>query len=322
MARIYQDSAGTTPVTTYDQPVGLIQRAAGTVDAVQSTGAARPTMARWPKGGMFNGLRNTEDASKWSSPGGVTDENGVTTVGGVPDNGPSQQLDREYPSGTGIYGPDAVTYRCIEVKPLDNMRYFSWSHQTQLEWIDLSTGEMIGPQQDSSIFRRGTLLEDGWVRYERAIPAINNGRLRSIIYFGEEEPVLEASNNTPSPNPGGSRLLIRKPIYQFIEGWEGEWQFHPYQRVGETRNDVTEEGVPSIYHLYNDGGDSINATLPNSTYGRAWVDPYGEAHFDTVTGTEVNAAPAERTVDSIIREGAFTPAEQDRLRDYWEGLYK
>lgn len=44
MARIFQDSAGTTPVTTFDQPVGKIVRGAGTVDLVQSDPGKRPTM--------------------------------------------------------------------------------------------------------------------------------------------------------------------------------------------------------------------------------------------------------------------------------------
>lgn len=79
LGRLWQDSAGVTPVTAAGQPVGLVSRAAGTVDASQATALSRPTLARWPKGGRRNLLTWTEDFSNalWLKTGAT-----VTPVGG------------------------------------------------------------------------------------------------------------------------------------------------------------------------------------------------------------------------------------------------
>ena len=60
MPRLFQDAAGTIPAILPGQPVGLIQRAAGTVDVLQATAAAKPTLARFPRGGRRNLLVATE----------------------------------------------------------------------------------------------------------------------------------------------------------------------------------------------------------------------------------------------------------------------
>lgn len=59
---LFQDSAGTNAATTAGHPVGLARRLAGTVDASQATSAARPTLARHPRGGRRNRVRPSSEA--------------------------------------------------------------------------------------------------------------------------------------------------------------------------------------------------------------------------------------------------------------------
>ena len=60
---LFQDNAGTIPATAPGQPVGLVRRAAGTVDAAQAVSAARPTLGRHPRGGLRNLARGAQSVS-------------------------------------------------------------------------------------------------------------------------------------------------------------------------------------------------------------------------------------------------------------------
>jgi len=64
--RLYTDSTGATPVATFGETVGLLARAAGTVNAIQTTGANRPVSGRHPRGGRRNLLTHTEARSDTS----------------------------------------------------------------------------------------------------------------------------------------------------------------------------------------------------------------------------------------------------------------
>ena len=65
---LYQDSAGTTPVTAVEQPVGLMKDKSGNNNhAFQATAGNRPTLSA-----RVNLLINTETLSAWIKTGGVT----------------------------------------------------------------------------------------------------------------------------------------------------------------------------------------------------------------------------------------------------------
>lgn len=84
MPRLYQDAAGTIPAVLPGQSVGLIQRAAGTADLSQATVAARPTLARRPKGGRRNLLVATEALQHgvaWNN--AMADQTSVLVSGGI-----------------------------------------------------------------------------------------------------------------------------------------------------------------------------------------------------------------------------------------------
>jgi len=71
-----------------------------------------------------------------------------------------------------------------------------------------------------------------------------------------------------------------------------------------------------IYHLYNDGGDSLPITLPAGTYGRATVDAAGAIVVDTVVDP-TSALAVQNQRDIVLRQGAFTAGEEAQIRAYW-----
>lgn len=97
---------------------------------------------------------------------------------------------------------------------------------------------------------------------------------------------------------------------------------HAFQATALSRPTLAKAG--GIWHLSNDGGDSLPVTLPAGLYGRAWVDANRLFAVDTVTDptnalipTAVNTTQA----DVILRQGAFTDAEKAQIRSYWESIY-
>lgn len=85
-------------------------------------------------------------------------------------------------------------------------------------------------------------------------------------------------------------------------------------------NNVTEEGVPDVPFLFNDGNDSLPASLPAGAYGVAWVNPAGGVTFTAQTiaaAGQIDVLRGIRTVDVIIRQGDFTQAEKDQITQYW-----
>lgn len=89
-------------------------------------------------------------------------------------------------------------------------------------------------------------------------------------------------------------------------------------------NDITEAGVPDLWHLYNDGGDSLNVTLPAGTYGLASIDINRAITITTITSdgtTPINTLRHERQLDVILRAGAFSAGEETAIRDYWGRVF-
>ena len=79
-----------------------------------------------------------------------------------------------------------------------------------------------------------------------------------------------------------------------------------------------------FWHLYNDGGDSLNVTLPAGTYGLASIDINREITITTITSdgtTPINTLRHERQLDVILRAGAFTYGEEQAIRDYWGRVF-
>ncbi|SEB51353.1 hypothetical protein [Rhodobacter sp. 24-YEA-8] len=174
--------------------------------------------------------------------------------------------------------------------------------------FDMLTGTIL--QTSAGAVGEIVALGDGWheltAKFTTAVSGGSEPGAR-VIYIGN----YGASDSS-------STFAISMPQLE-----EGSLK-SPYQRV-TTVNDITEAGKPYIWHLWNDGGDSLNAPpLPADTYGLAYVDVLGGVTITTVVSdgtTPINLLRAERQAQVILRQGAFTAAEETQIRSYWGGLY-
>ena len=281
LGRLFQDAAGTIPVTAPDQPVGLVKRSAGTADASQGTALSRPTLGRWPRGGRRNLLRWTEDFSNgaWlayiSKPTfsvGHTAPDGADTASGWDLSAIGSGIFQ------GMYQPKSG---------------LTGSHTTSL-WM-----------------RSSTPISDIKFGFE-------DGHIASISVTTEWQR-FDMTRNHPLSQNRGMTLYCYGPRTATLYIWGAQMEADsvatPYQRV-TTDFDVTEAGVPDVWHLYNDGGDSLPVTLPAGTYGRARVNTEGVVTVDTVVDP-TGALSGTRQVDVILRQGAFSAAEEAQIRAYW-----
>lgn len=292
-ARLWQDAAGTVPATAPGALVGGVLRRAGSIDATQATALLRPTLARWPKGGRRNLLTWSEDftQSVWAKSLGAA---GVADAAVAPDSSVTADL-----CSLGELGASSF----------QRGNFLTPGTYTLSTWY--KTDPAFGPAAFCMATYSTTELEkrspfitttDEWVRHSWTVTV---GATSSYYPC-----INRASNGAKSFLMWGAQVE------------QGD-ALTPYQRVS-TPYDITEEGVPDVWHLSNDGGDSLPVTLPAGLYGRAWVDAAGVVTVDSVTNPTnalVPSAVGATQADVILREGAFSPAEEAAIRAYWERLF-
>lgn len=321
--RLFQDAAGTTPAIIAGQPVGLIKRLAGSVDAVQATALSKPTLARHPRTGVRNlamGAQAYTNSSYWISNGIVS---GITRVLiGVYEEGGIRFARYSY-SGTcttsGLVAANSAA---------GNM--------------DVKAGIAVGNTYFTSARMRlpfgfGPLKETEGLRIdlsERSSENTNNGNATSAVNRSIEWII----NSTARSVVNASSILMRSQVGLRLDAGTvldnlivdmAELQ----TELGDARsalqnnygpNDITEQGVADLWHLYNDGGDSLNATLPAGTYGLASIDINRAITVTTITSdgtTPINTLRHERQLDVILRDGAFSAGEETAIRDYWGRVF-
>lgn len=274
----YQDTAGTVLATAPDQAVARISRVSGTVDATQATAGARPTLARWPKGGRRNNVLYSEDIAG----------NAFWTVVGYTTN--SQLI-----TGT-IYGTAIDT----------DMRQHAVYDRTNLAFIIPRTAWVAGDGRKSITFTApaGCVEANFYPATKDGSKQIYSQTVSAVVTPGQ---TYTASWYTSGNSFGG----VQVEIGPLATG---------YQKT-VTANDITQAGVPDVFHLRNDGGDSMPAAaVPAGTYGLSYVDVLGNVTHTTVTSdgtTPINLLRTDRQVDVVMRAVAFTATEKARLTSYW-----
>ncbi|MCO5092010.1 hypothetical protein [Bosea sp. (in: a-proteobacteria)] len=77
------------------------------------------------------------------------------------------------------------------------------------------------------------------------------------------------------------------------------------------------------YHLYDDGNDTLNVTLPAGTYSRAWIDNLGAVTVER--GIAISAAEnvlrATRICDVLYAQGSLTAGDEVALTAWWQGRF-
>lgn len=307
---LFQDAAGTTPATLPDQPVGRSNRLVGTVDATQETALSRPTLARWPKGGRRNLLTTSElsdsAAGRWPRRIGTTlepvaDGFRLTRSGANTDN--SWGIDQVI---TGWWSANPNMSNCLTVEAKAGtaslLRIF------------------VGTTGHSAIFNlvNGTVQSVSNGSTATIIPVGNGWYRCTLTRLGLTVTTPSYSIRIQSTTNDGEYIDIRRP--------QGELgQVTDYQNV-TTQNNITESGVPSVWHLWNDGGDSLamTAPLPAGTYGLAYYSlDLGQGIIGEIPSdgsTPLDTSMLGRWASLIIRQGAFTAGEATNLTAYFAGF--
>jgi|GEM_PF-2311439 len=311
--RLFQDAAGTIPAYEAGQPVGKVTRAAGTVDASQATALSRPTLARMPKGGRRNLIVRTPDkpwqaGGQWApSQTTVTDNNGSWSVLEV---ATTNQKHLSYPiliSGWAtttleirLIGPDARSIT-VEGRRADG----TWMSAR----VNLVTGAISGAPAGLTITSQA--LGDGWWKIIRTFDyGVGNTYSNNALVLNSGGSIVNYEGNP------ASGFELRK--YQIEPGAAPT----NYQSVMGSNN-ITETGVPDIWYLFNDGGDSLLAPLSPGVWEVATVGHLGKVDYTPVTGdgADKNILFGERVADIFARPGTLTDAERLRLEEYWQQRY-
>lgn len=301
--RMWLDSAGVTPVTAPGQPVGLVSHAAGTADASQATALSRPTLVRWPKGGRRNLLTGTEDL------GNAAWAKGRVTVAG-PNSIREIDNEGEHLVSQPAYFEEGEKYTAsLDVVSVGgrNIRIAfqgtAFSNSSRAAIFDATSGEIIDTHaglETSAVPAPG----GGWrfsvtataVSSRTALLYLSIANGSSISFMGDPERGLDLTRLSITRGPTST--------YQCVT----------------TANDVTEAGVPDVWHLWDDGGDSLPAVFPAGNLHIAYVNEIGAVSYSTATSdgaTGVDLLLAERMADVIVLDRAFTHDEESKIEAYW-----
>lgn len=274
--RMWQDSAGVTPVTTFGQPVGRMLSSVGSIAALQATALSRPTTVRWPKGGRRNLLTWSEDLSQpgWFLVNGATRSG--NTITGISSSSYVQR-DVTFPAGVPFSA------------------YVESSNATSFTF----GGQGLTPSPVFNLIAGTVSGGSTWTNI-------------SIVPFGLGYIV------SATPTSGGVSIRLSPGVADVTVHWVQVGAL-PYQKV-TTAFDVTEAGVPDVWHLLDDGGDSLPAVFPAGSLHLAYVNQLGAVSYSTATSdgtTGVDLLLAERMADVIVLDRAFTSDEEAKIEAYW-----
>lgn len=269
LATLFQDVAGTVPVTTYGQTVArMLDRSGNGYHATQANAAKRPVYAREPKVGTRNLLLNSR------GDGAVL---GVIGSGGA------------LPTGWSMSGGTGLTVEIVSVALKGGLP------NIKLRILGTGTGNIqIGPHNTAAAL---PLVSGQTSAISVGVQQVG-GSLSNIGYFGLMQLILTASDVfivsrggtdikatatsdlrrlhspvapvDPTVAKGLTRLQMdytgAVDITLDITAWQHEVVAVPtaVQVTGSSGMDITEAGVADVYYLYNDQvDDSLPATVPS-----------------------------------------------------------
>jgi hypothetical protein len=235
MATLFQDAAGTTPVTAVEQPVGLILDKSGRGNhASQSTSTARPVLSA-----RYNLLTRTEefDDAAWSKSSVTVTANafaapdGTTTADKVISNNANTA---HYIFQSVTKAASNVSYRAqVRIKAAGyNYGVFavygsSINNQAQSGGFDLINGTIAGP----------TIAGSGFTALSSSIESIGDGWFLVTLDFTSDTSAVvvpyvridNAPGNTSYNGDGTSGIYIWGADLRVANDGVG---LPPYQRVG------------------------------------------------------------------------------------------
>jgi hypothetical protein len=272
-ATLYQDSAGTTPVTAVEQPVGLQLDLSGRGNhRFQSTSANRPVVSA-----RVNLLTKTEqfDDAGWTKSNVTVVANATTAPDGT------LTADKIYPTSTG-------TSRFLFQAPGGPSGFYKWSLRAKaaeksIVYMDFAGGAGVNAFFNLSTGTVGTVsagytatitnLGNGW--YECA--ATNN--TATAVGFGGIYGVADANGSTSVTTNGTDGIFIWgadfRPTNQGVD-------LPAYQRVN-TSTDYDSTGFP-VYIKPNGANQSMQTNSINFTVTDAITLWMGLRNLSSTTG--------------------------------------
>ncbi|WP_225029420.1 hypothetical protein [Xinfangfangia pollutisoli] len=319
LPNLSQNGAGTVPAQAPGDPVGLVRPRAGTAVARQDIALSRPSLARWPRGGRRNLLRRNRFDHLPIGP----------LAAGVDLNGLS------------LSGPAAGIAVTVEARgeedgiPFAQLRYQGTAAATAFfnfaaaASLGVAPGAVIARSYHLGITDRlGTLGPLNRVTFGigATVDGVTGpGDLQSYTAPRAYERIAK-----PFAIPAGATLnALTLLAYLRVEAGQavdvsvkiGGYQIEPGAAATPVQSvasvyDVVEPACPALWHLSDDGGDSLPLDLPPGLYGLAFVDPLGAVTVTTATDP-ANALVADRLAGLMLRRGAFTAAEEALIRAFW-----
>lgn len=278
LSTLFQDDAGTTPVTAAGQSVGMVRDKSGRGNhATQATAASRPIYGVVPATGRRNLLTYSEqiDNAAWSKPNASITPNasadplGFITADRVANAGPATV---QTPGFTATAG--------------DNLTFSAWLRSATgvNQTVNLSiSGAVNTPQTVTTEWQRFS------VTWSSASAGTWNGRI------GTTEQAYD--------------------VFAWGAQVEKATTASSYQRV-VSQYDVTEAGLTSVAYLFDDLiDDALNWTAPAGNYTVAWCDTAGNVTIQTAQALS-GATDALRTqlmVGYLAINRALTAAETANL---------
>ena len=315
--RVFQLSDGSLPLTAAVQPVGRATARAGGAAGVQATSLSRPTLSRVPLGGRRNLLTQSEDLTHavWvRTAAAALADSGFTALSFA-----APSTDRRQAAYQGV--PEVP----VGEQGFLRARFRPGAGVTRLA---------LGVRASSGVF--------GWASFDTgagtwAVYGVSSyGTLEGLSAVEVAAGVWELVVRYTAPSAGrpGSVLVhfgagsaadlrLNSPVCACDVGLV-QWARTdaPYQRVASDR-DVTQAGVPDVWHLHNDGNDSLVATLPAGTYTAAWVSALGAVTIapGVAVAGALDVLRGQDQADVLIIDRALTAGEQADLTAYWQARY-
>lgn len=249
LSTLFQDAAGTTPVTAAGQSVALVLDKSGRGNhATQPASSARPTLARVPIGGARNIARFSAADTFWKAEGThpptvLLQQShlghscaAISFAAGTPAGFSVSRADRHFPGTTTHPITPGVTYAMSSM-------------------ISLSR-QLTGTEQ-VTVYQTGSAAASNLV-----LTATNTASLVNL-WQRVTHPVTATSGNSGSAYPVVfvSQSLSAQPLTVYIRDIQIEVgsASTEYQRT-TTIHDVTQEGLRDCWYLSFDGVDDFLVT--------------------------------------------------------------
>jgi hypothetical protein len=284
--------------------------------ALQATSMSRPTLSRAPKGGVRNLqlfsnqltqhslVRATPSENQILSPDGTVNGGRLTETATSADHRIDYQPSAFTSGETYVFSvflrPDQRTWARV-VLPGDVFGTVSANFNLSTGAVGITTGSPATSVQN---------VGGGWLRCSVSAVAGATASGVTAIQMGV------GNNSISYAGDGTSGLFVYGA--QLEKGTTAT----PYQRVVSAR-DVTEAGVPDVWHLNDDGNDSLPAALPAGNYTAAWVNALGAVTIaeNVAVMTTLDTLRGQNQADVLIINRALGEAERVALTRYWQARY-